>query len=184
MHVRTHTHTHTHICTHTHARTHARTHTHTHTIEILGNSGSVMGWGMSLGHFITVSFSHSVTVSLTQGVIFVMVSGQMWNQIRGPPFAHRHPQTGEVVSLTACANLRRSLYSRMSRVSVFRWCVCVCARICHIHGSVKLCALNCSLNCGMCGCMSQCGCVHMSYNPQSTVPAVCALTKVMSGDYY
>lgn len=28
--------------------------------------------------------------------IFVMISGQMWNQIRGPPFAHRNPQTGEM----------------------------------------------------------------------------------------
>jgi hypothetical protein len=26
--------------------------------------------------------------------IFVMISGQMWNNIRGPPFAHKNPQTG------------------------------------------------------------------------------------------
>ncbi len=30
--------------------------------------------------------------------VFVMISGQMWNHIRGPPFSHRNPQTGEVVS--------------------------------------------------------------------------------------
>ena len=29
--------------------------------------------------------------------IMVMISGQMWNHIRGPPFAHRNPQTGEMV---------------------------------------------------------------------------------------
>ncbi|XP_064404958.1 magnesium transporter protein 1-like [Halichondria panicea] len=28
--------------------------------------------------------------------VFVMISGQMWNHIRGPPFSHRNPQTGEV----------------------------------------------------------------------------------------
>lgn len=27
--------------------------------------------------------------------VFIMLSGQMWNHIRGPPFAHRNPQTGE-----------------------------------------------------------------------------------------
>lgn len=28
--------------------------------------------------------------------VFIMISGQMWNHIRGPPFAHRNPQTGEM----------------------------------------------------------------------------------------
>ena len=27
-----------------------------------------------------------------------MTSGQMWNHIRGPPFMHKNPQTGQVVS--------------------------------------------------------------------------------------
>ena len=27
-----------------------------------------------------------------------MLSGQMWNHIRGPPFSHRNHQTGQVVS--------------------------------------------------------------------------------------
>ena len=26
-----------------------------------------------------------------------MTSGQMWNHIRGPPFMHKNPQTGQVV---------------------------------------------------------------------------------------
>lgn len=29
-------------------------------------------------------------------VIFCMISGQMWNHIRGPPFMNRNPQTGQV----------------------------------------------------------------------------------------
>ncbi|CAI8020488.1 Tumor suppressor candidate 3 [Geodia barretti] len=31
--------------------------------------------------------------------IFVMISGQMWNNIRGPPFAHKDPHTGATVSI-------------------------------------------------------------------------------------
>ena len=29
----------------------------------------------------------------------MMMSGQMWNHIRGPPYANRNPQTGEIVSI-------------------------------------------------------------------------------------
>jgi len=29
-------------------------------------------------------------------VVFAMTSGQMWNHIRGPPYAHKNPQTGQV----------------------------------------------------------------------------------------
>lgn len=29
-------------------------------------------------------------------IIFAMTSGQMWNHIRGPPFMHRNPNTGQV----------------------------------------------------------------------------------------
>ena len=32
-----------------------------------------------------------------QSVVFAMTSGQMWNHIRGPPFMHKNPQTGQVV---------------------------------------------------------------------------------------
>lgn len=28
----------------------------------------------------------------------MFISGQMWNQIRGPPLVHRNAQTGQVVS--------------------------------------------------------------------------------------
>ncbi|XP_010776270.1 tumor suppressor candidate 3-like, partial [Notothenia coriiceps] len=29
-------------------------------------------------------------------VVFAMISGQMWNHIRGPPYAHKNPQNGQV----------------------------------------------------------------------------------------
>ncbi|XP_071847473.1 dolichyl-diphosphooligosaccharide--protein glycosyltransferase subunit TUSC3-like isoform X2 [Apostichopus japonicus] len=29
-------------------------------------------------------------------IVFAMTSGQMWNHIRGPPYAHRNPQNGQV----------------------------------------------------------------------------------------
>ncbi|XP_044046417.1 tumor suppressor candidate 3 isoform X2 [Siniperca chuatsi] len=31
-------------------------------------------------------------------VVFAMTSGQMWNHIRGPPYAHKNPQNGQVSS--------------------------------------------------------------------------------------
>ncbi|KAF4791727.1 Tumor suppressor candidate 3 [Turdus rufiventris] len=30
-------------------------------------------------------------------VVFAMTSGQMWNHIRGPPYAHKNPQNGQVL---------------------------------------------------------------------------------------
>ena len=33
-----------------------------------------------------------------KGGILMFISGQMWNQIRGPPLVHRNSQTGQVVS--------------------------------------------------------------------------------------
>ncbi|XP_058241120.1 tumor suppressor candidate 3 isoform X1 [Hemibagrus wyckioides] len=32
-------------------------------------------------------------------VVFAMTSGQMWNHIRGPPYAHKNPQNGQVFSI-------------------------------------------------------------------------------------
>ncbi|XP_070554228.1 dolichyl-diphosphooligosaccharide--protein glycosyltransferase subunit TUSC3-like isoform X2 [Ptychodera flava] len=29
-------------------------------------------------------------------IVFAMTSGQMWNHIRGPPYAHKNPQTGQM----------------------------------------------------------------------------------------
>ena len=37
-------------------------------------------------------------IILFQTIVFIMISGQMWNHIRNPPYAHRNPQTGEIVS--------------------------------------------------------------------------------------
>ena len=39
-----------------------------------------------------------IFVMFFQSVIFAMTSGQMWNHIRGPPFMHKNPQTGQMVS--------------------------------------------------------------------------------------
>lgn len=33
---------------------------------------------------------------ITIGLILIFISGQMWNQIRGPPLVHRNPQTGQI----------------------------------------------------------------------------------------
>ena len=35
---------------------------------------------------------------LFQCFVLIMTSGQMWNHIRGPPYAHKNPNTGQVVS--------------------------------------------------------------------------------------
>ncbi|KAK3730907.1 hypothetical protein QZH41_012614 [Actinostola sp. cb2023] len=40
-------------------------------------------------------------------IVFAMTSGQMWNHIRGPPYAHRNPQTGQV----HCACLDQATYT-------------------------------------------------------------------------
>lgn len=37
-------------------------------------------------------------IFILQSIIFAMISGQMWNHIRGPPFLHSNPQTGQTVS--------------------------------------------------------------------------------------
>ena len=42
-------------------------------------------------------FQKSTWACIVISFILVMMSGQMWNQIRGPGFAHRDPRTGEVV---------------------------------------------------------------------------------------
>lgn len=34
-----------------------------------------------------------------QCIVFAMTSGQMWNHIRGPPYAHKNPHNGQVVSV-------------------------------------------------------------------------------------
>lgn len=33
-----------------------------------------------------------------QCFVLAMTSGQMWNHIRGPPYAHKNPHNGQVVS--------------------------------------------------------------------------------------
>lgn len=43
------------------------------------------------------SFYNRTTWSfITISCILIFISGQMWNQIRGPPLVHRNPQTGQI----------------------------------------------------------------------------------------
>lgn len=44
-------------------------------------------------------FQRNTWAGITIAFILVMMSGQMWNQIRGAGFAHKNPRTGEVVSI-------------------------------------------------------------------------------------
>ena len=56
--------------------------------------------------YFPILFSGATTVTVfvstiffsVQVIAFIMISGQMWNHIRNPPYAHRNPQTGEIVS--------------------------------------------------------------------------------------
>ena len=55
--------------------------------------------------FVQVHFRRLFMIWLllcSQAWIFVMISGQMWNNIRGPPFAHKDPHTGATVSSFTC----------------------------------------------------------------------------------
>ena len=49
---------------------------------------------------------------IKQCIVFAMTSGQMWNHIRGPPYAHRNPQTGQVVSIVSLAGILEGLLTR------------------------------------------------------------------------
>ncbi|XP_065312943.1 tumor suppressor candidate 3-like isoform X2 [Gordionus sp. m RMFG-2023] len=41
-------------------------------------------------------YQSNLWASISLFFIFIMISGQMWNHIRGPPFMHRNPRTGGV----------------------------------------------------------------------------------------
>jgi len=41
-------------------------------------------------------YNRSIWAIIVMSIIFTMISGQMWNHIRGPPFMHRNPQSGQV----------------------------------------------------------------------------------------
>ena len=58
--------------------------------------------------------------------VFVMISGQMWNHIRGPPLAHRNPQTGEMVAVKYFILITRHILSpppplSLSLAGLFQW---------------------------------------------------------------
>lgn len=57
--------------------------------------------GALVRYVVFLSFTtciHQYCFCNVQCIVFAMTSGQMWNHIRGPPYAHRNPQTGQVVS--------------------------------------------------------------------------------------
>ncbi|TKS68927.1 Tumor suppressor candidate 3 [Collichthys lucidus] len=60
-------------------------------------SASISGWGSAIFE------EEQLGIHLQQGwlghgcTVFAMTSGQMWNHIRGPPYAHKNPQNGQVV---------------------------------------------------------------------------------------
>uniref|UniRef100_A0A915K9X7 Magnesium transporter protein 1 n=1 Tax=Romanomermis culicivorax TaxID=13658 RepID=A0A915K9X7_ROMCU len=39
-------------------------------------------------------------------IIFAFLSGQMWNHIRGPPFMHRNPQTGQMAYISGSSQMQ------------------------------------------------------------------------------
>lgn len=43
-----------------------------------------------------------------------MTSGQMWNHIRGPPYAHKNPSTGQIVRWMQMINLKQFIMQYMS----------------------------------------------------------------------
>ena len=52
-------------------------------------------------------YNRQIWAVAVMAIIFTMISGQMWNQIRGPPFMHRNHQTGQVVSFLLLSTLSR-----------------------------------------------------------------------------
>ncbi|KAG7283545.1 hypothetical protein CRUP_026472 [Coryphaenoides rupestris] len=53
-----------------------------------------------------------------QCVVFAMTSGQMWNHIRGPPYAHKNPQNGQVVLLHDTFSNEQSVSGARGRPSL------------------------------------------------------------------
>lgn len=45
---------------------------------------------------IEVVFNKDYWAVIAVTIALIMISGQMWNHIRSPPYAHRNPQTGEI----------------------------------------------------------------------------------------
>lgn len=59
-------------------------------------------------------FLRSILFFPIQCFVLAMTSGQMWNHIRGPPYAHKNPHTGQVVSLFSISISAYLFYRKMS----------------------------------------------------------------------
>ncbi|KAL0588863.1 Magnesium transporter protein 1 [Plecturocebus cupreus] len=64
--------------------------------------------------------------------VLAMTSGQMWNHIRGPPYAHKNPHTGHVLSRHGGAYLQSHLLGMLRQED--RWSQ-DCGVVNYIHGS-------------------------------------------------
>lgn len=51
-----------------------------------------------------------------------MTSGQMWNHIRGPPYAHKNPSTGQIVSWMQMINLKCSIMHHLNNGNAVKMC--------------------------------------------------------------
>lgn len=60
------------------------------------------------------NFLRSILFFPIQCFVLAMTSGQMWNHIRGPPYAHKNPHTGQVVSLFSISISAYLFYRKMS----------------------------------------------------------------------
>jgi len=60
---------------------------------------------------------------LALSIVFMMISGQMWNHIRNPPYAHRNPQNGEIAYIHGSSDFQ--LISETYIVFVLYALICV-----------------------------------------------------------
>lgn len=69
-------------------------------------------------------FQRTTWACIVIAFILVMMSGQMWNQIRGAGFAHRDPRTGAVVSIPSSSaySLLTCITSGLSEAILFVRC--------------------------------------------------------------
>ncbi|OCT96874.1 hypothetical protein XELAEV_180090901mg, partial [Xenopus laevis] len=59
-------------------------------------------------------------------VVFAMTSGQMWNHIRGPPYAHKNPQNGQVSYIHGSSQAQFVAESHIILLlSILFMCMCV-----------------------------------------------------------
>ncbi|XP_027491838.1 tumor suppressor candidate 3 isoform X2 [Corapipo altera] len=66
-------------------------------------------------------------------VVFAMTSGQMWNHIRGPPYAHKNPQNGQVWYFCSTPSLICSLTHKSLQNLIHLPGFTHCELLCELH---------------------------------------------------